>query len=376
MNLDTPDLTRAKSGISLIACDPEQACEIVELPSGEIESKFSTARAISLVWKQPPRKVLIIQKRGDSTSNERLKTCATWLKSVYNLQLYAEPEVVVDFPFLEAFTGGDMCDSIDFVICIGGDGTILHANALFPHAVPPLMAFHSGSLGFLTTNDFSDYQQCLSAVLAGHVPVTVRMRLRARIVRSAIRIPTPVGQIPIASGAYMQSSPRAAQGDETEFHVLNEVVLDRGPSPYIVDVNCFCNAQPFTTVMADGVIISTPTGSTGYSLSAGGSMVHPQLPAILLTPICPHSLSFRPVVLPDSVELKLEVPASARASVWVSFDGRKRQELRQGDAVVITMSKWPLACLTDDSQQSSWLSHLADRLHWNIRERQKSFSAL
>jgi len=74
-------------------------------------------------------------------------------------------------------------------------------------------------------------------------------------------------------------------------------------------------------------------------------MVHPAIPAILLTPICPHSLSFRPIVLPDSIELRLEVPATARATAWVSFDGRRRQELRRGDSLVITMSRWPLACM-------------------------------
>jgi len=84
-----------------------------------------------------------------------------------------------------------------------------------------------------------------------------------------------------------------------------------------------------TTVQADGLTISTPTGSTAYSLSAGGSLVHPQIPAILITPICPHTLSFRPMLLPDSMELRICVPYNSRSTAWASFDGRGRVELKR-----------------------------------------------
>lgn len=84
-----------------------------------------------------------------------------------------------------------------------------------------------------------------------------------------------------------------------------------------------------TTVQADGLTVSTPTGSTAYSLSAGGSLVHPEIPALLLTPICAHSLSFRPMLLPDSVELRICVPFNSRSTAWASFDGRGRVELRR-----------------------------------------------
>lgn len=89
-----------------------------------------------------------------------------------------------------------------------------------------------------------------------------------------------------------------------------------------------------TTVQADGLTVSTPTGSTAYSLSAGGSLVHPQIPAILLTPICPHTLSFRPMLLPDSMELRICVPYNSRSTAWASFDGRGRVELKRECALV------------------------------------------
>jgi NAD+ kinase len=84
-----------------------------------------------------------------------------------------------------------------------------------------------------------------------------------------------------------------------------------------------------TTAQADGLCISTPTGSTAYSLSAGGSLVHPEIPAILISPICPHTLSFRPMLLPDSMELRIAVPYNSRSTAWASFDGRGRVELKR-----------------------------------------------
>jgi NAD kinase len=93
---------------------------------------------------------------------------------------------------------------------------------------------------------------------------------------------------------------------------------------------------------ADGIMLATPTGSTAYSVAAGGSMVHPNVQAILLTPICPHSLNFRPIILPDYVEMELRVPDSARVGAWVCFDGKQRQELQRGDSVFIKMSENPV----------------------------------
>src|SRR5437879_3517590 len=87
--------------------------------------------------------------------------------------------------------------------------------------------------------------------------------------------------------------------------------------------------QHLTTVQADGLVISTPTGSTAYSVSAGGSLVHPEISALLMTPICPHTLSFRPMLLPDSMELKIYVPFNSRSTAWASFDGRNRVELKR-----------------------------------------------
>ncbi|KAI9137239.1 ATP-NAD kinase-like domain-containing protein [Paraphysoderma sedebokerense] len=157
------------------------------------------------------------------------------------------------------------------------------------------------------------------------------------------------------------------------FEVLNELVVDRGPSAYMSELEVFGDERHLTTVQADGLVISTPTGSTAYSLSAGGSIVHPEVSALLVTPICPHTLSFRPMLLPDWIELKVCVPACSRNTAWASFDGRHRIELKQGDFIAITASRFPFPTVCLGDQSSDWFNSLIRCLKWNERQRQKPF---
>lgn len=152
---------------------------------------------------------------------------------------------------------------------------------------------------------------------------------------------------------------------------LNEVLIDRGPSPFLTRLECYCDGVYTTTVQADGVIIGTTTGSTAYSLAAGGSMVHPLVPCILFTPVCPHSLSFRPLIFPDSAGLRIKVPSGTRSSAWLTCDGRSRVELAANDSVAIRMSDYcvPVVCRNDET--SDWFHSVTEILHWNERKQQK-----
>lgn len=161
---------------------------------------------------------------------------------------------------------------------------------------------------------------------------------------------------------------------ETSFTVLNEVLVDRGSHPFLSSLELFIDADHVTTVAADGLLISTPTGSTAYSMSAGGAMVAPALQAILLTPICPHSLSFRPIIVPDTCVVELVVPEDARSAVCASFDGRNRISLRQGDSLVMYASSKPLTTIKQRAFNHEWFVSIQQKLHWNIREKQKPFS--
>ena len=186
---------------------------------------------------------------------------------------------------------GNIGELLDLIVCLGGDGVLLHGSSLFSgSAIPPTISFALGSLGFLTNHKFGEFKADLAALTAvdSSIYVTLRMRLRAEILRQGLPEPGKV------------------------FEVLNEVVVHRGNAPFLSLIECYEKGHLITKVQADGVLIATPTGSTAYSAAAGGAMVHPNVPAILFTPICPHSLSFRPVMLPDSAELELKIPDNAR----------------------------------------------------------------
>jgi len=164
----------------------------------------------------------------------------------------------------------------------------------------------------------------------------------------------------------------AAEDDGEEWLALNEVVIDRGEATFLGMLELYVDESHVTTAQADGLIIATPTGSTAYSLAAGGPLVAPSNPSILLTPICPHSLSFRPTVLPDSVVVRVELPEGSRVSTaQVSFDGRCPQTLRPGDCVVVTTSHWPVPGVCAIDQHADWFTSVREKLLWNVRELQE-----
>ncbi|KAG6832496.1 hypothetical protein H0H87_001421 [Tephrocybe sp. NHM501043] len=294
----------------------------------------------------------------------------------------------------------------DFVVTLGGDGTVLFTSWLFQRIVPPVLPFALGSLGFLTNFDFVDHQAVMDSVLDSGIRVNLRMRFTCTVYRSvsheegkrrkAVK-KGETGEIMMKnvekggwealeggwSGGYSMGDGKN-HGKDREikcfttrpvevFEVLNDLVVDRGPSPYVSQLELFGDEHHMTTVQADGLTVSTPTGSTAYSLSAGGSLVHPEIPALLITPICPHTLSFRPMLLPDSMELRICVPYNSRSTAWASFDGRGRIELKQGDHIKVTASKYPFPTVCADKQSTDWFHSISRTLKWNERERQKSF---
>lgn len=147
-------------------------------------------------------------------------------------------------------------------------------------------------------------------------------------------------------------------------------MISRGPSSFVTLLDLYVNDYLITTVQGDGLIISTPTGSTAYAMAAGASMSHPALPAIIITPICPHSLSFRPIVVPANVVLKIKLGTDARHTAWFSVDGRANKELKHGYNLLITTSEYPLLSICRSDQITDWFSGLVTNLHWNQRNKQ------
>lgn len=237
----------------------------------------------------------------------------------------------------------------DFVLTLGGDGTVLHASTLFQNAVPPILSFSLGSLGFLTCFEYENFRDVLRNAIENGVNTDLRMRFTCRV--------------------------HNANGDLVcEQQVLNELTVDRGPSPYVTMLELFGDDTLLTVAQADGLIIATPTGSTAYSLSAGGSLVHPEVSGICVTPICPHTLSFRPIMLPDSIKLTIKVPSRSRSTAWAAFDGRHRVKLEVGGYVTVCASRYPFPTVKNSKVQ--YFESVSRILNWNSRKEQKSFKHL
>nr|BCT08365.1 NAD kinase [Flaveria bidentis] len=352
--------SRKKAEMFLVRTDGI-SCTREKVTESSLAFTHPSTQQQMLMWKSSPKTVLLLKKLGQELM-EQAKEVASFLYHQENMNILVEPEVhdvfarIPGFGFVQTFYSQDTSDlheRVDLIACLGGDGVILHASNLFRGAVPPVVSFNLGSLGFLTSHAFEDYKQDLKRVIHGNntlegVYITLRMRLRCEIFRNGKAMPGKV------------------------FDVLNEVVVDRGSNPYLSKIECYEHDRLITKVQGDGVIVATPTGSTAYSTAAGGSMVHPNVPCMLFTPICPHSLSFRPVILPDSARLELKIPEDARSNAWVSFDGKRRQQLSRGDSVRICMSQHPLPTVNKFDQTGDWFRSLIRCLNWNERLDQKA----
>ncbi|KAF3950883.1 hypothetical protein CMV_023417 [Castanea mollissima] len=352
--------SRRKAEMFLVRTDGF-SCTREKVTESSLAFTHPSTQQQMLMWKSTPKTVLLLKKLGQELM-EQAKEVASFLYYEEKMNVLVEPDVhdifarIPGFGFIQTFYSQDTSDlheRVDFVACLGGDGVILHASNLFRDAVPPVVSFNLGSLGFLTSHTFDDYKQELRQVIHGNntvdgVYITLRMRLRREIFRNGKAMPGKV------------------------FDVLIEVVVDRGSNPYLSKIECYEHDRLITKVQGDGVIVATPTGSTAYSTAAGGSMVHPNVPCMLFTPICPHSLSFRPVILPDSARLEMKIPNDARSNAWVSFDGKRRQQLSRGDSVQISISQHPLPTVNKSDQTGDWFHSLIRCLNWNERLDQKA----
>jgi NAD+ kinase len=209
--------------------------------------------------------------------------------------------------------------NINLIVTIGGDGTVIWAASLFKDvAVPPIAAFNFGSLGFMTKFSPTNINNTLDRILSSEY-ISVETHSRLKYI--------------IRDGDYTFS------GFST-----NEICIDRGANGNILEIEIYLGGEYCTTAVGDGLLIATPCGSTAYSLSAGGSIVHYGIPGILITPICPHSLSFRPLVVPDSVIINLRIPENSRLCGWVNIDGHTKLKANIGSLIEIKVCDHGIPC--------------------------------
>lgn len=227
-------------------------------------------------------------------------------------------------------------DHVDIAAVLGGDGTMMHAVSRFGEFEKPVAGINIGTLGFLTTCTDADLEHFSQAVAEGRYETCKRMLLKATVKRANGKIET--------------------------FHALNEVTLARGETGRLVTLNAMVNGEWLNRYRADGLIVATPTGSTAYSLSAGGPLIAPESSVIVITPICPHSLSQRSLVLSDKVEVEVSPENADDGPMLFTVDGRDMTRIDSEDRVLIKKAERSFHMLRLEG--TSFYEALRQKLGW------------
>jgi NAD+ kinase len=227
--------------------------------------------------------------------------------------------------------------SVDLIIVLGGDGTFLATARALEGRPVPILAVNLGGLGFLTVVTRDEIYAALEAVLAGRFRLESRVQIEASVIRDGLQL-----------GPYV---------------ALNDVVLNKGAIARVLDFDVRADDQFISTYKADGLIVSTPTGSTAYSLAAGGPVIAPNVRAFIITPICAHTLTNRPIVLRDNVTI--EVAVKTDESVYVTVDGQVAIEVYAGDRV--RMHKAASSVEMIQALDKSYYDILRQKLKWGER---------
>ncbi len=238
----------------------------------------------------------------------------------------------------------------DILILLGGDGTILQAARFISGMRAALVGINFGKLGYLASFTVDEFQAQLPQILGGELKISQRLMLDGAIYNAPDNFDGPERQ---QKDLRMEPAFQCA--------ALNDVVINAGIPFRMVQLTITINGHDTTTFRGDGLIVSTSSGSTGYNLSAGGPLISPDLNALVITPICPHSLSFRPVVVPDDTEIRI-TPIRVNPGTHVSFDGQVSQPLVAGQYMVVRRAEKPLR-LVENPAMSHWRM-LASKLHW------------
>lgn len=234
----------------------------------------------------------------------------------------------------------DTLRQADFAVVFGGDGTILGAARLLCESKVPVIGVNVGKLGFLAEFSVEELESHFDRICQERALMEQRMVLRCQVYR----------------------------GDEMLItgKAVNDVVISAGEPFNMIEFKIEVNGQPLTSCFGDGVIVSTPTGSTAYNLSAGGPILTANLSAIVITPICPHSLSFRPIVIDDGSRVQIS-PMRVNANTTLLMDGQKQKNLTVGDRVVVEKHEGKFLVVSNPAR-TQW-DTLADKLKWAEKPR-------
>lgn len=232
----------------------------------------------------------------------------------------------------------ELPERVDLLIVLGGDGTLLAAARLLNNRQVPVLPVNLGGLGFLTSVTLEDLYPLLEQVLAGKHRTSTRMMLEAEVIRD---------------GKVLQHE-----------RALNDAVVTKSALARIIDFDVTVDGDFVGRYRADGLIVSTPTGSTAYSLAAGGPILYPVLQAFVITPICPHMLTNRPLVIPDTARVEIDF-AAGDEPVHLTLDGQVGFELRHSDRVVVSKSSNKVVLVRPTNK--SYFEILRSKLRWGER---------
>ncbi len=282
------------------------------------------------------KKVGILCKPDTPEPPEIMAHLIPWLEE-RDVEVFLEKKATA-FENIESYPRSELPNLVDLIIVLGGDGTMLSAARLVADRGIPILGVNLGGLGFLTEVYKKELFEALERIFRGEGHSEERLMLSARILRGGEKI--------------------------AEYTALNDVVINKGSMARIIDLEVSVNKTYVTLFKSDGAIVATPTGSTAYSLSAGGPILYPTLHAIVLTPISPHTLTNRPLVLPDDVDIELALK-SVSEGVLLSLDGQVGYTLSPGDIVHIKRAPFNAILLRPLSRDH--FSVLRTKLKWGER---------
>ncbi len=228
-------------------------------------------------------------------------------------------------------TSNELVDSAQLIIALGGDGTLLRAARMVGAKETPILGVNLGGLGFLTEFSSEEFKQALDDFLAG----THREELRM-----------------VLSVLFRQEN----------FFALNDCSINMGPSCRVIETIIYSDTNYITRVVADGIVIATPTGSTAYSLAAGGPIIFPTMEAILITPLCPHALAARPLVLPATETLTIELDRKSETAILI-VDGQERREFNPGEKVTFKQAEYKIRLVAPKNK--SYYEILRSKMKWS-----------
>ena len=282
------------------------------------------------------KNIAIFAKVHDPRCQDVALQLISWLRGKGLVPL-VEAHLARHIGFTETIIN-DIPDKTDLVVVLGGDGTLISVARLIGAHEVPILGVNLGSLGFLTEITLDELCASVDRYLCGDYKISDRIMLHVAVVRN---------------GSIIE-----------EKRVLNDLVINKGALARIIDLETTINGNYLTTFKGDGLIISTPTGSTGYSLSANGPILYPELECFVITPICPHTLTNRPIVVASDSLVTVELKC-IKEDVFLTLDGQVGVELKCGDEIRIRKAEKRTRLIISSSRD--YFEILRTKLKWGER---------